>query len=248
MSDIDTQAPQVDEPAATDTSATVDTSEASTQVNEGTPEASQEVKESDVNAEDTVEEKLYAGKYKSVEDMEKAYTELQSKYGQTTSEKAELAKILNEAFIAPEPQQVQQAQNDDDYEAPDPVTVELDRLNKVTAVQSFILAHPDADPTSMQKVLAEDPIVQQIPSAQAKLEYALLRSQNMSQGKAIAEAEKKATQTTQNKIIEKQAAQVETSNQSQKIDEKGELMQRMSTGSLSDRQQARLEYIRKNLV
>ena len=100
MSDTETQAPQADDPVATDTSATADTSEASTQTNEA-PEATQETKEPVAKATDTVEDKLYAGKYKSVEDMEKAYQELNSKFTNTSQEKAELAKILNDAFITP---------------------------------------------------------------------------------------------------------------------------------------------------
>lgn len=43
-------------------------------------------------AEDTGE-RLYAGKYKSIEDMEKAYTESQSKMTQLAQEKAELEKM-----------------------------------------------------------------------------------------------------------------------------------------------------------
>ncbi len=44
-------------------------------------------------AKETAEEKLYAGKYKSVEEMEKAHEELQSKFTKTAQEKAELERL-----------------------------------------------------------------------------------------------------------------------------------------------------------
>lgn len=247
MSDTDTQTTVVDPPAQADTADT-QASEASTQSNE-TPEATQgteaqEAPQTEVKAEDTVEDKLYAGKYKSVEDMEKAYTELQSKFGQTTSEKAELSRILNDSFTTPAPADTGDGFTDE----PDPVNQEIDNLKRVTAVQSFILSHPDADPTSMQKVLAEDPLVKQISGHEAKLEYALLRSQSMSQPKAIEEAEKRAAQATQAKIAEKQTAQVESAAKSAPVDEKAELNSRMSSGTQEQRDAARREYIKKYLV
>lgn len=245
--DTDTQTSQAQDPIA-DTPAPEATSEASTQVEE-TPEAAP-VQETDVNATDTVEEALLAGKYKSPEELEKAYKELESKYGQTSSEKAELSRILNEAFLSPEPQVPQVQANDDlgEYEESNPLQREVEQLKQVSAVQSFIIAHPDADAAAMQQVLNNDPIVKQIPSAEAKLEYALLRSQNMSQQKAIAEAKKTAAQATQTKIVEKQAAQVEPVQSSEQVDEKSELKARMATGSLQDREAARREYIRKFMV
>lgn len=48
------------------------------------------------------EEKLYAGKFKSPEDMEKSYTELQSKFTKTAQEKAEIERFLQNSQQAPE--------------------------------------------------------------------------------------------------------------------------------------------------
>lgn len=176
--------------------------------------------------------------------MEKAYKELESKFGQTTSEKAELSRILNESFATPAT-----ADTGDDFtDEPNPVNQEIDSLKRVTAVQSFIMSHPDANPTGMQKVLAEDPLVKQISGHDAKLEYAFLRSQSMSQPKAIAEAEKKAAQAAVIKTAEKQTAQVESSTKSAPTDEKADLKTRMSSGSQEQRDAARREYIKKYLV
>lgn len=241
--DTETQAAQVADPVQADTSAPEAQSEASTQVNEA-PEAASASQEADVNATDTVEDKLYAGKYKSVEDMEKAYTELQSKFGQTTSEKAELSRILNEAFTPT--QQAQEAV--DDYSESDPVNQEIETLKRTTAVQGFIMNHQDANPAEMQKILSEDPLVRQISGHEAKLEYAYLRSQNMGHSKAVAEAKKTAASATQAKIVEKQTAQVEAVKTSEQTDEKSELKGRMASGSYEEREKARREYIRKYLV
>ena len=251
MSDIDTQAAATEAPVLTDT---VDeqVSTASTQSNDA-PDATQgteaqETSQTEVEAADTAGDKLYAGKYKTVEELEKSYASLQSKFGQTTNEKAELSRILNEAFSTPDTA-TQTATDDGFGDEPNPVNQEIDSLKRVTAVQSFILSHPEADPTAMQKVLAEDPMMKQISGHDAKLEYAFLRSQNMTQSKAIAEAEKRGAQATQAKIAEKTAAQVEAVKASQPTDETSELRER-ATGNYSQevRDQARRELIRKQLV
>lgn len=52
------------------------------------------------------EEKLYAGKFKSPEDMEKSYQELQSKFTKTAQEKAELERL---ALSQQEPEQANEA-------------------------------------------------------------------------------------------------------------------------------------------
>lgn len=246
MSELDTTASQAADPAATDTSATVNTSDASTQTVEA-PEATQQTEENaEIKATDTAEEKLYAGKYKSPEDLEKGYTELQSKFGQTTSEKAELSRILNEAFAQPA---VAPPVVEDTYEEPNPVNQEIDNLKRQTAVQGFVMNHQDADAAQMGKVLAEDPLVKQISGHEAKLEYAYLRSQNMSQQTAIAEATKTGAQTATAKIAEKQVAQVEAATKTSKQDDGSELYER-ATGNYSqeDRDKARRDLIRKNLV
>lgn len=225
--------------------APIQSNEADVQVNEA-PEAAQ-VEEPTVNATDTVEDKLYAGKYKSVEDMEKAYSELQSKFTTTASEKAELSKILNEAFAEP----IAQAPVQPDVYADeiDPVNQEIDNLKRQTAVQGFIMNHQDADAVTMQKILTTDPLVRQISGHEAKLEYAYLRSQNMVQSKTIAEAQKTGAQQAQAKIAEKQVAQVETA-QASKPTENGAELYNVATGNYSqaERDQARMALIRKNLI
>lgn len=218
MSDTETQTTGSDAPQDTQSqdTANIQPSEASTQEND-TPKATQatEEKQPEVKAEDTVEDKLYAGKYKTVEDMEKAYQELNSKFTNTSQEKAELARILNDAFLTPEPTpQPQQAENyNQEYPEESSPNPEIEDLKRKSAVQSFIIAHPEADPVSMQKVLSEDPYIGQITGHEAKLEYAYLRSQNMAKAKAIEEAQRTASETTQAKIAEKQSAQVETVRQ-----------------------------------
>jgi hypothetical protein len=247
VSDIDTQALPTDEPAATDTSTQVDQSEASTQNNEA-PGATQSTEEqTSVNATDTVEEKLYAGKYKTPEEMEQAYKSLESKYGQTSSEKAELSKILNQAFAEPATPLAPAAE--ESFEESNPLNQEIENLKRQTAVQGFVMNHQDADAATMGKILAEDPIVKQISGHEAKLEYAYLKSQNMTTSKAIAEAQKSGAQAAQAKIAEKQVAQVEAAQKTEPINDSSDLMEK-ATGNYSqeDRDKARKALIRKNLV
>lgn len=229
-------------------------SEASQNTNQA-PEATQgeapakEVEAPEVKVEDTAEEKLYAGKYKTAEDMEKAYQELNSKFTNTSQEKAELAKILNEAFSSPEPASQQRPETDDYYqEESNPADQKIEALERKTAVQSFIISHTDADPATMQKVLSEDPLVAQINGHEAKLEYAYLRSQSLSSQAAIAAAEKRGADQTQAKIAEKQVAQVESATSAEQVDEKSELKNKAMTGKPDERKSARLEYIRKHLT
>ena len=243
----ETQTTEVEAPVSTDTVET-QASEASTQTTNEAPEAAQTQEgQSEITATDTVEDKLYAGTYKTVEDMEKAYAELNSKFTNTSQEKAELSRILNEAFATPSEQPL--VQQDVYGEEPDPVNTEIENLKRVTAVQSFIMSHTDANADAMQQVLNSDPLVKQITGHEAKLEYAYLRSQNMGQQKAIAAAEQKAVERTQAKVVEKQAAQVETTRKVDTSDEGSELFNR-ATGNYSkaDRDKARMEIIRKNLV
>lgn len=232
-------------PAQADTAAT-QPNEADVQVNNEAPEAAAAPKEADVNATDTAEEKLYAGKYKTPEDMEKAYTELQSKATRDSQEKAELTRILNEAFTAPEPQA---PADEDTFDEPNPLAETVTKLERQSAVQNFIFAHPDANPASMQEVLSKDPVVNQIQGHDAKLEYAYFKSQSMSSTKAIEEAKKSAASDAQVKVVEKQAAQVESAQSAVKTDETTELYER-ATGNYNqeDRDSARKALIRKHLI
>lgn len=251
MKPDDTQTPTADVPVETTATDTAETqvSATSEQTSEA-PEATQETVETtptEVKAEETASEILYAGKYKTVEDLENAYKNAESKLGSTTSEKAELAKILNEAFQAPEA--VVAAPAADDFEdEPNPVTQEIDGLKRVQAVQSFVMNHPEADAATMQKILAEDPIIRQISGHDAKLEYAYLRSQSMGQSKTIAEAEKKGAQAATAKVAEKQVAQVESARNVEVIEDGAELLTQASTGNPDERESARRALIKKHLV
>lgn len=210
-----------DAPAVADTAPAL-VEQAAVQVNEVAPEAAQEVKEPVAQATDTAEEKLYAGKYKSVEDMEKAYQELNSKFTSTTQEKAELSRILSDAFATPEPQAPVPA---DDYFADESSQPAADDgVKRDLAVVKFAMAHQDADGNAMMEILKSDPVISNINGYEARLEYAYQKSQNMSHAKAIAEAQKKGAETAQTKFVEKQAAQVETvRRQAEPADDNSEL-------------------------
>ena len=246
MDPKDTPAPAQDTPAPADTveQQASTASEVTSEAPEATQQEAQGAETTEVKAEDTVEEKLFAGKYKTVEDMEKGYLNLQSKATKDNQEKAELSRILNEAFTTPT-QSVDTGESFGDE--PDPVNQEIEKLKHVTAVQSFIMSHPDADAAAMQKVLAEDHMVKQISGAEAKLEYAFLKSKNMTSSQAIEEAVQKGANQATAKIAEKQAAQVETAQKAEQVE--ASLIEK-ATGNYSyeDRAAARQELIRKHLV
>lgn len=241
--DNETQVTGNEAPATADT---VDTqaNEADVQVN-NTPEATQEQdgEQTEVKAEDTVD-KLYAGKYKTVEELEKAYKNAESKIGQTTSERAELAEKLQGSFVEQDSAQSQYLSNDG---YADPVVEKVERLERNDAVSRFIFAHPDADGATVKEVLMNDPMVNNIQGYDAKLEYAYLKSQTMANNKTIQEVKKTTAAETQAKIVEKQTAQVEASRKAESTDEVTELKERMYRGG-SDGEAARREYIRKYLV
>ena len=202
-------------PVATETAA-APTNEADVQVNTETPEASQEVKESDVNATETVEEKLYAGKYKSAEELEKAYLSAQSEASKMASEKAELSRILADAFsaeTAPVTSQPQVADEFDEFQqVQTPSNQGNDPVMQKLALMEFSMAHPDADGAAMVKIIQTDPAIKDITSYEAKLRYAHAVSQAQKQPKAVEQAQKQAAVQAQAKIAEKQAAQVESTS------------------------------------
>lgn len=247
MSPNDTPAPEATTPEASDTVETQETSQAEdSQVS--VPEVSEEAKaETEVKAEDTTEEKLLAGKYKSVEDLEKSYKELESKYGKEASEKAELSRALNEAFATPAQTQVQAETETNDYEEPISADPESDKLKRDVAVMKFIVSHSDADAAAMKEVLATDPIVAQIPGYEARLEHAYLKAKAVSQPKAVAEAQKQAQAQTVAKIAEKEIAQVESAKKAEPVEEES-LLEKASLGKPDEAKQARLDLIRKNLI
>lgn len=206
--DDDTQAQvQSEAPVIADT-APAPTSSADVQAND-TPEAAV-AQEASVNATDTVEEKLYAGKYKSPEDLEKSYIELQSKFSSTTQQKAELSRILADAFSEPVAPQVQTPAYDD-YEEDSPTAQPVnDVVTRKVAVMEFSMSHPDADGAAMLEVLKNDPAAQRITDYETKLKYAYAMSRVTAQPKAVEEAAKQAQVQAQVKYAEKQAAQVES--------------------------------------
>lgn len=251
MDPNDTQAAGAAEPVQ-DTSAT-QTGETGEGVITEAPEATQgtgaeEAPTTEVNAEDTAGEKLFAGKYKSAEDMEKAYTELQSKFSRETSEKAELSRTLNELFATPEPSTGTDTEETGIEEA-DPLATEVSSLKRVTAVQSFIMAHPEANAAAMKEVLEKDPLIKQIAGHEAKLEYAFVKSQSLTSQQAVEQAKKEGATQAAAKIAEKQAAQVEGAGKATPPNEGSELMGK-ATGNYGpkEREAARLAIIRKNLV
>ena len=244
MTPNDTQVTGQDAPVQ-DT-ATTQTDEASEVVTD-TPEATQgtvetkEVTTPETKAEDTVEDKLFAGKYKTVEEMESAYQELNSKFTNTAQEKAELARILDNAFATPE-------STDTDGYGEGTLDNETDQLKRDNAVIKFIISHDDANAESMKEILASDPLVAQITGHEARLEYAYQKSKNMGSAKTIEEATKKASEQATAKVVEKQAAQVESAQATAPVNEDEELKTRMYTGTLEQREIARREYIKKHLV
>ncbi len=246
--ETDTQTTGTDAPAdQTQAADTVDTqaSEASTQVDD-TPEVTQGEGEQsqEVNTEDTVEEKLFAGKYKSIEELESAYKSAESKLGTVNSRNADLTKLLNDAFTAPEPT----GEDTDSFEDTSEASSGDDSIKRDMSVMKFVMGHPDASGAAMAEVLANDPFIGNINSYEAKLEYAYAKSQSMTTKEAVAQAEKRTAQQTQTKIVEKQAAQVEGASRTEKLDEKDELRKKFTTGSPDERKQARIDYFRKYMV
>jgi hypothetical protein len=248
MDEADNQAAGTSAPVTTDNASDQpsETSQSASEAPEATPVV-EEKQTTEVKAEDKAEEQLIAGKFKTQEDLEKGYKELESKFGKEASEKAELTRILNEAFATPEAPATDTAS--DTYEETTPqVNQEFEQMKRDNAVIKFIVGHQDADGETMKKILAEDPLVKQISGHDAKLEYAYLRSQNMSQPKAIAEAKKTAQVETQAKTAEKQAAQVESAKKAEPVEEDSDYEKATGNYDQNTRDAARLRLIRKNLV
>lgn len=242
MSSNDTQASDVQDPTK-DTPEQQDQSKAGELENQ-TPEANQEeevkeTSETDVNATDTAE-KLLAGKYKTPEDLEKAYKELESRFGKESSEKAELSKVLNEV-MTPSEEDTASTSEDLEYSADDKVQRDM-------AVLKFIISHGDANAENMKKVLAEDPMVSQINSHEAKLEYAYLRAKDATSSQAMNEAQKVAQDEAKAKIAEKEGAQVESAKKAEPTDEGADLLSKATEGTPDERKAARNALIRKHLT
>lgn len=248
MDDTQTASEPQEPVTSTDTSSATDqtaTEQVVTTPDATVAEQGTETPVTQISAEDTAESKLYAGKYKSVEDLEKSYIELQSKNGRDAAEKAELARTLEEILIAP--QSDSRIEDVGSYGEVDPLATKVESLERLTTVQSFIFTHEDADATSMDKILREDPMIAHIANPMAKLEYAYNKSRNESSSKAIEAARQEASNQTIAKVAEKQSAQVEGAGSSTQPDENDELYEK-ATGNYGpqERKAARLAWLKKN--
>lgn len=255
MSKTDTQAAAEAAPVegterSSQDTATQQPSEAS-ELSKEPPEATQENLpsggETEVKAEDTVAERLFAGKYKSVDDLEKSYKELESKYGQTANEKAELTRILNEAFVPPAANKTEDTEYYGSEEA-NTANPEIEEIRRDSAIVKFILAHNDADGELMKSVLAEDPMVSKISGYDAKLEYAYLRSQSIAQSKVLSDAKRQAQAEAHANMAAKEVARVEAASKAAPVDEGAELLAQATTGTPEERKAAREALIRKHLT
>lgn len=211
------------------------------EVTQGT-EAAEGTATAEVSTEDTAEDKLYAGKYKSVDDLEKSYKELESKYGKEAAEKAELTRVLNEAFSEVETETTDEGYQED---SGDP---RIEALERKTAVQDFILTHQDVDLGAMQEILANDPLISQLPGYEARLEVAYLKSKNMTTKQAIEEANKTAQKTAQENVLKREAAQVESATKAEPVEEEQLMGKVTGNYSAEERDAARKALIRKHLI
>lgn len=250
MSETDTQALQPVDPAAAATSTQEDTSMASEHNQADVPEAASSTEETSVNATATAtseENGFLGGKYKTAQEFEEAYKELKNTYDRSAQEKAELSKILNEAFASDNA--TSDSQTEDDIYSTDTSAKPVDSgVNTKVAIMEFMMIHSDADGAALNEILKNDPMVAHISTPEAKLQYAYLQSQVQSKDKALASAKQEGVKTAQAKIVEKQVAQVETAQKAQAIDEKTELRNTYTSGNPDERAAARAEYIKKFLV
>lgn len=231
MPENDTQAVGTDDPVQdTSVAPASEASEALIEAPEATQEqvATEEVATPETNAEDTAEAKLYAGKYKTVEEMEDAYRNLNTKATRDAMEKAELTRILDQAFATPEAPAAQDTEAYS-YEQPS-VDPRIDSLERSNAVLLFMNTHDNADAKEMKQVLDTDPLAKSITDPTAKLEYAYLKTQSMSSTKALAEAERAGAERVQQKTAEKQVAQVESAKSATPVNQKADRIERMRYG------------------
>lgn len=209
MSDTDTHAPQDQGPAPAATpAAPEDTSAAREQDQAVTPTDPVVETTTPVTPEVTVaseEDGFLGGKYKSKEDFENAYKNLQTTRQRELQEAAELRSVLQAAFAT-----------DDD--TTDPATAgyagyDDDKADSVVANRlvnmEFAMAHPDADGKAILDVMKNDPVAKQIQSYEARLRYAYLASKEKAAPQQVAEAQRQAAADAKAKVVEKQAAQVE---------------------------------------
>lgn len=198
------------------------------EVEEGNPD------ETGVNAEDTADDTLLAGKYKTPEELERAYKELESKFGKETGEKAKLSRTLD-TVLSPE-------------QDTGVGVSETEALRRDTAVLKFLVAHNDVDADSMKEILSSDPLLNQISGHEAKLEYAYLRSKELTRDQAMAQVQKQAQNETKAKVAEKEAAKVESAKKAEPVDDGTELLNKATSGSQEERQAARLALYKKHLA
>ena len=212
MNEIDTDGAQEQTPAAADTvQAQEQTDIADDQVQADTPVVADDntAQVTPTDTESSDDDGFLGGKYKTKEDFEKAYRELQTLRQTELEEKAQLSQILNSAFGSLDEQPAQQDGYEEEYEdktAPS----QLDSVNQKLAVMEFSMAYPDADGKAMTEVLTKDPVATQIQDYSARLKYAYAISKTNAQTKVVEAAQKQAQAATVAKIAEKQAAQVES--------------------------------------
>lgn len=116
------------------------------------PEVVPEVQEvAKTEAEAEVQEKLLAGKFKSQDDLEKAYKELESKYGHTAQERADLQKTLE--TLAPIFEEAQVEQPVSSMEDSDPQT---ELKNIVRSAVSEVMAPQQAN-LAIEKLATKHP-------------------------------------------------------------------------------------------
>lgn len=252
MEGTPTSTPSADEPVANPTSDAASEAATESQNLAPAPAASEEPEAPSTETADPTadsdSEGFLGGKYKTKADFEKAFKELQRDNQSNYAERAELSRALNEVLAQPAPAEQQAEENP--YDTPDPLTLKIQNLERQQSFQSYLLTHPelsDEDMIAMTQVIKEDPMVAQIGSPEAKLEYA--RMKVASNPKTVEAAKKQAHTQAVAKVAEKQAAQVESAGKATPTDENTELMEK-ATGNYGpkEREAARLALIKKNLV
>lgn len=124
-------------------------------------DTSQETKQTPSPTKET-SEKLYAGKYKAPEELEKGYKELESMHGKAVSEKDQQIKEANERYeqLVSQLTSRQQTQQEETYETPEEkLQKEVDTLkikdrqrDLESLTNKFLEANPDLKGKAEQKI------------------------------------------------------------------------------------------------
>lgn len=257
MNPSDTQTPAEENPQTEDTSQKQEQSEASGLAEQEAPEANQneEEKDSGEKAEDTAEERLLAGKYKTTEDLEAAYKQLESKFGHKSNQVAELNSALTESLEQSQEAEVQTETESEEHQSTQPKvqpSASEDNRDRDIAVMKFVMTRGnEVSPEQTQeinKVLQSDPIVSQISTTEGKLEYAYQKSRNATNQQAMQKAQEEAQKETKAKMAEKEAAQVESGKKAEQPDGKEQLLSQAREGGPEEAKKARERLIREQLT